>query len=151
MESSILASLLSPDNTTRQAAERQLYAERDSNPAGLLNTLIEGMKSIDSGVAQLGALTYKKLFLDDQARSESLSNSDLEMMKQAVMNTMDFNQNMSLLKRKGDIISKIFAKQKRSEDLLKLLVEWSSSESSNGRQFAMYLFEVLSDCHLAPE
>ena len=52
---------------------------------------------------------YKKLFLDDQ-KSEGLSAEDLEMMKQTVMQTMDFEQPLTLLKRKGDIISKIFAK-----------------------------------------
>jgi hypothetical protein len=58
---------------------------------------------------------------------------------------------MSLLKRKGDIISKIYVKQNKSEDLLKMLVNWSADASANGRQFAMYLFEVLSEFHLEPE
>ena len=64
---------------------------------------------------------------------------------------MDFNQPLTLLKRKGDIISKIYAKQNKSEDLLKLLVDWAGSDNTASRQFAMYLFEVLSDCHLTPE
>jgi hypothetical protein len=55
------------------------------------------------------------------------------------------------LKRKGDIISKIFAKQKKSEALLQLLVQWAGDSSTTGRVFAMYLFEVLADVHLAPE
>lgn len=93
---------------------------------------------------------YKKLFLDD-SRSEGLSESDLEIMKTTIMGTMDFSQSLTLLKRKGDIISKIFAKQNKSEDLLKMLVEWAQSDNSVSRQFAMYLFEVLSDCHLTPE
>jgi hypothetical protein len=93
---------------------------------------------------------YKKMFLDD-ARADQMSVEELETMKRAVMGTMDFSQNISLLKRKGDIISKIFTKQKKSEDLLKLLVEWAQVENTNGRQFAMYIFEVLADCHLAPE
>lgn len=151
MESAILQSLLSHDNATRKRAEESLMNERNTNPANLLNILIEGMKSSqDQNIAQLAALMYKKLFLDD-SRSDQLSNDDLELMKGAVMNTMDFSQNMTLLKRKGEIISKIFAKQGKSEELLKLLVEWASNESTNGRQFAMYLFEVLSDCHLTSE
>ena len=65
------------------------------------------------------------------------------------MGTLDFNnQGVSLLKRKGDVLSKIFAKQQKSEDLLKLLVEWAQADSTNSRLFAMYVFEVLSDCHL---
>jgi hypothetical protein len=72
-------------------------------------------------------------------------------MKSTIMNTLDFNQPLMLLKRKGDIISKIYSKQNKSEDLLTLLVEWASSDNSIGRQFSMYIFEVLSDCHLTPE
>ena len=45
MESNILQSLLSHENATRKRAEESLLAERTSNPANLLNTLIEGMKS----------------------------------------------------------------------------------------------------------
>lgn len=48
-------------------------------------------------------------------------------------------------------MSKIFTKQNKSEDLLKLLVEWAQADSTNSRLFAMYVFEVLSDCHLSPE
>jgi hypothetical protein len=110
MESNILQSLLSHDNSTRKRAEESITSERNSNPANLLNILIEGMKnSADQNISQLAALMYKKLFLDD-ARVDQLSSEDLEMMKGAVMSTMDFSQNMTLLKRKGDIISKIFAK-----------------------------------------
>lgn len=58
---------------------------------------------------------------------------------------------MQLLRRKGDVLSKIFAKQNKSEDLLKLLVEWAQNDSTNSRLFAMYVFEVLSDCHLTPD
>ena len=100
---------MSPDNTTRKNSEEFIQNERNTNPANLLNILIEGMKCEDQNVAQLGALMYKKLFLDD-ARVDQLSTQDLELMKQNVMSTMDFTQNITLLKRKGDIISKIFAK-----------------------------------------
>lgn len=73
-------------------------------------------------------------------------------MKMTVMNTMDFNTNsLLLLKRKGDIISKIYARQNKNEDLLKLLVDWASSDLATSRLFAMYVFEVLSDCHLTPD
>ena len=30
-------------------------------------------------------------------------------------------------------------------------MQWATSESAKGRLFAMYLFEVLADCHLSPE
>jgi hypothetical protein len=119
----------------RKRAEESLMSERNTNPANLLNLLVEGMKNADQGVAQLAALMYKKLFLDD-SRVEQLSMEDLDLMKQAVMSTIsgDFSsQNMTLLKRKGDIISKIYVRQNRSEELLKMLVEWANSDSSPAR------------------
>ncbi len=127
-----------------------MLTQRDQNPQNLLNLLIEGMKAEDQSISQLAALMYKKMFLDD-ARSENLSSADLQVMKDSIMSTISFSQHITLLKRKGDILSKIFAKLKQSEELLKLLVNWASSEVTNGRLFAMYLFEVVSDCHLSPE
>jgi len=54
-------------------------------------------------------MMYKKMFLD-QDNAKSLSFDDLESMKSQIMGTLDFtNQSMQLLKRKGDVISKIFA------------------------------------------
>ena len=89
MENIILQTLLSHDNNTRKTAEEFLMNERTTNPANLLNILVEGMKNADSNVAQLAALMYKKLFLDD-ARVDKLTQDDLEVMKVTVMNTMDF-------------------------------------------------------------
>jgi hypothetical protein len=43
MESNLLAQILSPNNETRQAAEKLMQAERLSNPAGLARTLLSGM------------------------------------------------------------------------------------------------------------
>jgi hypothetical protein len=151
MENNILQSLMSHDNAIRKRAEETLMSQRDTDPAGLLNLLLQGMQQVDDqGIAQLAALMYKKLFLDD-ARSENLSAGELEMMKGSIMSTIDFSQNMTLLKRKGDIISKIFTKLKQSEEFLKLLVSWSSCEIPQGRRFAMYLFEIVSDCHLSQD
>ncbi len=91
MDSNVLQQILSADNTVRKRAEEFLINERTSNPANLLNILLEGMKNDGNiGVAQLAAITYKKLFLDD-AKSESLSETDLEMMKSAIMQTLDFS------------------------------------------------------------
>ena len=47
MESTILQSLMSNDNTIRKRAEENLMKERESNPLNLLNILIEGMKSVE--------------------------------------------------------------------------------------------------------
>ena len=76
---------------------------------------------------------YKKLFLDD-SRANDLSTSDLEMMKTSIMQTIDLgNQPLTLLKRKGDILSKVYAKLNQNEDLLKLLVEWAQSDLTQSR------------------
>lgn len=56
-----------------------------------------------------------------------------------------------LLKRKGDIISKIFSKQDKNTDLLNMVIEWAKQDNIVGRQFSMYVFEVLADCHLTAE
>jgi len=60
----------------RKRAEEAIMTQRDQNPQNLLTILIEGMNSEDSAIAQLAAVMYKKLFLDD-ARSENLSAADL--------------------------------------------------------------------------
>lgn len=126
MESNLLETLLSADNAARKNAEAALMSARDSDPVSLLSTLVEGMKnSAKPEVAQLSCLMYKKLFLDD-SRAQSLSASDLGMMKASIMQTMDLsNQSLTLLKRKGDILSKVYSKLNQNEDLLKLLVEWA--------------------------
>ena len=151
MESTILETLLSADNTSRKNAEAALMQARETDPVNLLTTLVEGMKnSAKPEVAQLACLMYKKLFLDD-SRAQNLSTTDLEMMKTSIMQTIDLNQPLTLLKRKGDILSKVYAKLNQNEDLLKLLVDWAQSDLTQSRQFSMYVFEVLADCHLTPE
>ena len=108
MESNILEQLLSNDSNTRRNAEENLNRLRNENPANLANTLIEGMKNSKSEITQLSSVVYKKLFLDD-SRASTLNNEDLEAMKAQVMGTMDFAQPIQTLKRKGDILAKIFA------------------------------------------
>lgn len=51
-------------------------------------------------------MLLKKYFVDNQ---EGVSPSDLEQIKSAVMGSLDFQtQQLPLLKRKGDLISKIY-------------------------------------------
>lgn len=66
MESNILESLLSSDNQVRTNAEKTLMSARETSPANLLTTLVEGMKNEKQEIAQLSSLMYKKLFLDDE-------------------------------------------------------------------------------------
>lgn len=51
-------------------------------------------------------------------------------MLTAVMQSLDFKQPMLLLKRKGDLISKLFMLQNKNEQLLGQLVEWAQSDDA---------------------
>jgi len=63
---------------------------------------------------------FKKFFLDN---TEGVNPEDLEQMKQTVLDSLDFhNQKLLTLKRKADILAKIFKLQNKNEELLKLLV-----------------------------
>ena len=58
---------------------------------------------------------------------------------------------MMLLKRKGDVLSKIYSKLDKKDVFVQYLVTLCSSESVKCRQFAMYAFEILSEMHLSSE
>jgi len=64
---------------------------KDTAPANLVSMLLEGMKAQKVEVAQLSCIMYKKLFLDDLTTANTLSTDDLEMMKEQIMGTLDFN------------------------------------------------------------
>ena len=81
-----------------------------------------------------------------------LSAADLEGLKTAIEGSLDFdNQPMVLLKRKGDVLSKIYSKLEKKDVFVQYLVTLCSSESAKCRQFAMYVFEILSEMHLSSE
>ena len=103
----LLQDILGHDNSARQRAETELNTQRTSNPAALLQLFISNMRSDKVEVAQISCILFKKYFLDN---SEGISTADYEMMKQAVMDSLDFKtQPILLLKRKGDVLSKIFS------------------------------------------
>ena len=146
--SNLLSDILGQDNTVRQRAETELNNQRTANPAALLSLFISNMRSEQLEIAQISCILFKKYFLDN---SEGISATDYEQMKQAVMESLDFKtQPLLLLKRKGDVLSKIFSLQGKNEELLNLLVSWAQSDDSISKQFAMYVFEILSECHLDP-
>ena len=58
---------------------------------------------------------------------------------------------MVLLKRKGDVLSKIYSKLEKKDVFVQYLVTLCNSESAKCRQFAMYVFEILSEMHLSSE
>ena len=86
---------------------------------------MQGMTRDKLEEASLSCVLFKKYFLDDKRAEGSVSESDLEQMRATVMSTLDFTQPLLILKRKGDILSKIYSKQGKNEDLLKLLAEWA--------------------------
>lgn len=88
----------------------------------------------------------KKYFLDDK---RDVGAEALENMKTTVTMTLDFSQPFQLLKRKGEIVAKIFSKQEKTEEFMNYLSEWSKNESPNARMFAMYMFEVLAEHHMS--
>lgn len=102
-------------------------------------------------MATLCCVLLKKYFLDLRATA-SLTPEDLEQLKIAIEGSLDFeNQPMVLLKRKGDVLSKIYSKLERKDVFVQYLVTLCSSESAKCRQFAMYVFEILSEMHLSSE
>jgi hypothetical protein len=68
---------LSTDNEVRRNAENLIENERNSNPASLINTFVNGMQNQQLDVASLSCILLKKYFLDDR-RSENISEADLE-------------------------------------------------------------------------
>ena len=99
----------------------------------------------------MSCILLKKYYLDIKATAE-LNNADLEAFKQAVNASIDFNtQPIALLKRKGDVLSKIYSKLSQNGEFLTQLEAYSNSQAVKERQFAMYSFEVLSEMHLSSE
>jgi len=102
-------------------------------------------------VATLCCVLLKKYFLDLRAEA-NLTAEDLEQLKNAVEGSLDFdNQPLVLLKRKGDVLSKIYSKLEKKDVFVQYLVSLCSSESVKCRQFAMYVFETLSEMHLSSD
>ena len=102
----LIKDLLQADNTIRQRAETQLNDQRSSNPGALMQLFIANMRSGETEVAMISCVLFKKYFLDN---TEGVDPSDLESMKMAVLTSLDFKtQQLPLLKRKGDLISKVF-------------------------------------------
>ena len=142
--------LLSADNTIRQRAESTIQDSFTASPSQLAQALIAGLTT-STEVATLCCVLLKKYFLDLRAQA-SLSNEDLEQLKGAIEGSLDFeNQPMVLLKRKGDVLSKIYSKLEKKDVFVQYLVTLCSQESVKCRQFAMYVFEILSEMHLTSE
>jgi len=142
--------LLSADNTVRQRAETTIQDSFTASPQQLAQALIAGLAT-STEVATLCCVLLKKYFLDIRAKA-TLSGEDLEQLKGAIEGSLDFeNQPMVLLKRKGDVLSKIYSKLEKKDVFVQYLVTLCGAESVKCRQFAMYVFEILSEMHLTSE
>jgi hypothetical protein len=140
--------LLSPDNTIRKRAEAHIETEYKQNPAVFAERLVMGLGG-KFEVASMCCVLLKKYFLDSRAATE-LADQDLENLRNALLESIDLDkQPLSLLKRKGDVLSKIYAKLNKTEMLLAYLVQLADHADPKVRQFAMYVFEVLSEIHLS--
>jgi hypothetical protein len=65
-------------------------------------------------------------------------------MRAAIVNSLDFAQKFMTLKRKAEILSKVYFLQNQAEALLQLIVSsgWAAAEATPvQKQFALYLFE----------
>ena len=58
---------------------------------------------------------------------------------------------MQLLKLKGDVLSKIYAKLEKKDVFVQNLVSLFNNESVKCRQYSMFAFEILSEMHLSSE
>ena len=144
----LVQAILGADNTARQRAEAELNSQRTTNPTGLMQMFMANMKSDNTQVAQTSCVLFKKYFLEN---SEGVDSDVLRQMQEAVMESLNFQtQPLLLLKRKGDVLAKIHALRGESEALLKLVGEWAQNTDVVAKQFALYVFEILSECHLTP-
>lgn len=145
----LLSEVLDANNTIRQRAEGELNAQRQQNPANLLQLFVSNLKNEKEDISQISCVLFKKYFLDD---GEGVNPDDYEQMKKAVLESLDFStQSLLTLKRKADLLAKIFKLQEQSEQLLKMLVEWAQAKDVKSKQFALYTFEKMTECHLTPE
>lgn len=68
----------------------------------------------------------KKYFLDN---TEGVSPDDHEQIKKAILGSLDFgSQTLLTLKRKADLLAKIFKLQGQSQQLLEMLVAWAQTK-----------------------
>ena len=145
----LLSEVLDANNAVRQRAEGDINTQRQANPAGLLQLFISNLKNEKEDISQISCVLFKKYFLDD---AQGVNAEDYEQMKQAVLESLDFStQSLLTLKRKADLLAKIFKLQEQSEELLKMLVNWAQSKDVKSKLFALYTFEKMTECHLTPE
>ena len=111
-----------------------MNAEFAKDPASLARSLIAGLSAEQpEAIATMSCICLKKYYLDIQAAAQ-LDSGDLETFKQAIVASLDFSsQTMSLLKRKGDVLSKIYSKLEQNGEFLTKLVAYAGSQVATER------------------
>ena len=99
--------VLSADNQARQRAETEFESKRQADPAALLQLFLGNINNADEAVAQMACVLFKKYFLDRED-AKALPAADLEQMRAAIVGSLDFGQKFMTLKRKAEILSKIY-------------------------------------------
>lgn len=81
---------MSPDNAVRKEAEEKLRTESVNNPGQVAQSLLETIRNDRSEPeSSLSCVLLKKFFLEEQA-SAKISPEDLEQMRSAIMESLNF-------------------------------------------------------------
>lgn len=149
----LLQDVLSADNSARVRAEQEFAKKLSDSPDDLAQLFLSNLSNADEAVAQMACVLFKKYFLD--VEEPKLQEAAFGKMCEAVLGSVEFkNQKLLTLKRKAEILAKVYKLQNKSEELLQLIVSqnWAADGAEPlSKQFALYLFEKQAECHLAPE
>ena len=90
----------------------------------------------------------KKYFLTGGETSQ-LSKEDLSQVRDLLLNSINFADDMNLLRRRGEVLTNVYSRLEQETSLLQQLESWSGNENANARDFSLYLFQILADVHLS--
>jgi hypothetical protein len=114
--------LLNADNNARTQAETAIQRQYESAPIELANSLVASINDKPE-VATMCCVLLKKYFLDKRAQSQ-MATPDLMMLLQAMQNSIQQNtadQPLSLLKRKGDVMTRVYMLLNKCTELVSML------------------------------
>jgi hypothetical protein len=104
----LLTGITEADNSTRNQAEAGIKKLRAEAPQAFFQSLVHlTVTPGGSNHQQVAALILKKFFLDKRAEEEGLwqlSPAEFSSLKDTVLGSIQFTEQMALLKRKAEII-----------------------------------------------
>jgi hypothetical protein len=112
-----------------------------------LATNLVGSLNDKPEVATMCCVLLKKYFLDKRA-AKQLQEAELVELLQAVQQSIQQgldSQPLSLLKQKGDVLTRVYTSLGKTQELLSMLASMMPQENPKVRIFAMHCFEVLAD------